>query len=94
MNHSAKLFDWDNRSKVVIADISNLGPIPFQFINELTQCGLTVVSPNTGSGSTWVRTSIQTDDEGDIEAWHLVPTEETVERIPSLKGYEMIVFND
>lgn len=53
----------------------------------------TIISSATNVTSDW----LLEDEEmanGDLIKWTLSPTEETLNRIPALHGYKVIVFND
>lgn len=53
----------------------------------------TIISNQTNVTSDWILKNTEIVD-GELLKWTLVPTEETCRRIPALRGYKAIVFND
>jgi hypothetical protein len=55
--------------------------------------GLILVSDKTGREVEFVVDSIDKSD-GDIAGWRLVPTKESIRKVPSARGLRMLIIND
>ncbi|HYZ65016.1 MAG TPA: hypothetical protein VE650_21400, partial [Acetobacteraceae bacterium] len=60
--------------------------------NGATDEGLCVPLAGTGELAKFQISSIVSSDSV-IKAWNLIPTRETVERIPDLQGHTVVMFN-
>jgi hypothetical protein len=54
---------------------------------------ITIVS-DLGHTATFECAETTYDDEGDIQCWVFKPTQESLDKIPQLKGWYVTVFND
>lgn len=89
------LFAFNKEAKILSADISDLGPHPFrQVYNDACDEGLTVVSHHTGEEATFVVNRVETDGEGDITKWELIPTDQSLRRNRRLAGMSIYLYND
>jgi len=93
------IFTKSSSNKTLVAEISDFGP-DFHFMllgEEYSSSGLCVKTRSferTGQLSQWYLNCVDTDANGDVQFWTLRPTNLTLARWPSLKGWKMIVFND
>lgn len=93
--HLSQQFDYDHDTNTFTAWASELGSRMFgQLFEDACDVGLTIVSGRTGSISSFYISEEQRDDDNDISAWYLKPTNETVKRFPLLKDATVVVFND
>lgn len=103
MTFSSKLFSCKQGAMFFCADVSTLmhgrpGSLPFeQLFPESADHGIRMRSERSGEEAAFfvVNTDIERDSDGSgaIVGWRLKPTLETLARIPSLKGYNMLIVN-
>lgn len=88
----------------LVAELSDLGPVtlhggapapsPFhQVYPDSADEGLKVVG-NTGMEVDFVVNHVERDRENDLKFYKLIPTRESIRKVPALKNFEMILFND
>jgi len=65
-----------------------------QVYDDAADVGFVVVSKQSGIGAVFVHAYTERDREGEIVAWKLIPTQDTLRRLPSLIGWTAIVLND
>lgn len=96
MRHiSLKQFAFDPKTRILSADISDLGPYPlYQVYNDACDEGMTVVSHHTGIEVTFVVNRVETDGGGDILKWELVPTDQSLRLHRHLAGMSIYLYND
>lgn len=94
MRHSTSKFSCSKDAKRFSAEISSLGRNVFgQIYTDACDQGIILVSEKTGAESKWaVEREVRLND--DLDGWVLVPTAETLRKIPSLRGYEVHIWND
>ena len=97
--HSSKLFTKSTTfTKTLMADISELAGDGKEVFHRLYQdsCdkGFQIVKEETGELSTWYLDETVRDTENDITEWILKPTLKTINLYPSLKDYQIFLFND
>lgn len=93
---SSKQFSYNRDGKALIAEISDFGP-DFRFeqiYNDSCDEGLQMVSEKSGRVAKFAVNGVDKDHEGDLTAWNLIPTRETLRAIPELRGVSMKIFND
>lgn len=93
--HLSGQFSFDHDTNTFTAWASELGSRMFgQVFEDACDVGLTIVSCKTGSMASFYIVETEKDDEHDIHAWRLKPTDATVRQFPLLKDTTVIVFND
>lgn len=91
---STKQFTFSGKDKTFITEISTIGDKQLvRIYPDACDEGVVLVSERTGEESKWVVNGVDQHD-GDIGAWNLIPTAETLRKLPQLKGYKMVIFND
>ena len=94
MRHSSKQFTWLPETRRFIAEVSELGANPFgQIYPDACDMGFVMISAVTGKESKWVEDS-QIYDGDELAGWRFVPTDETVRKLPILKGVVVEILND
>ncbi len=80
----------------LVAELSDLGPITFnpfhQVYPDSADEGLKVVGFKQDAD--FVVNHVERDREGDLKFYKLIPTRESIRKVPALKNFEMILFND
>ena len=92
---SIQQFSYFKDNRHLCAEISDLGP-GFEFgqvYDDACDVGLTVIDGYGKEGVFYVEKE-QRDDEGELQEYILLPTPETIRRIPKLKGVAIVLFND
>ena len=94
MIYSTSKFTFAKDSKRFIAEASELGPNMFeQIYPDACDRGIVLVSERTGAESKWVEDrQLMAGDE--LGGWVLIPTAETLRKVPALRGYEVHILND
>ena len=92
---NSQSFDYCQISKTFTADMSELGSRVFQQIYpDACDLGITMISYKTGVEAKFVVQSENRDIENELLSWTLIPTTETLRKIPHLEGVKVIIFND
>ena len=92
---SSKQFRVAPIMKRLTAEISSLGRNPFvRVYSDACDQGLELYSDKTGKTSWWVVQRETRDDDGDLIAWILVPTGQSLAYDHSLVDWKMEIFND
>jgi hypothetical protein len=92
---NSKSFDYCQISKTFTADISDLGSRVFERIYpDACDQGIVMMSYKTGVEAKFVVEKEERDRENDLTGWILVPTADTLRKIPHLNGVKVIIFND
>ena len=96
---NSQSFDYDHISRTFFADISDLAaPLTSRVFEQIypdaCDLGITMVSHKTATEAKFVVQQEDRDGEGDLLAWTLVPTAETLRKLPHLEGVQVKIFND
>lgn len=95
MRHSSDKFTVNTTDKTMVTEASDLGRFAFGHVfGDSCDEGLTIVSKNTGSEATFYISRVDEDVDNDVRFWELIPTPDTTRKIPALKGWKVLVFND
>lgn len=98
VRHSSDLFHVHEQSlSVEISTLEanhNEGEVLGQVYDDACDEGFIIVSKKTGRDAVFAINETVKDSEGDVRYWTMVPTRDTVRRLPQLKGWEVMVFND
>lgn len=93
--YSTRQFLPHAKTMSLTAEISELGGLRFiQAYPDACDIGIDIVSHVTGKESRWVQVQESRNDDGDITDWKFVPTADTIRKIPSLRNWKVVVFND
>ena len=90
-------FTIDHKDKCFVTEASDLDRNPFkQIFPDSCDEGLELVSQRTGEVSKWyvTYTRYSNKEDHELQGWELQPTRETLRKLPQLKGWTMVVFND
>jgi hypothetical protein len=98
LRYSSKLFIQSTKDREFTCDASQLARLPNNFMGRIyddaIDLGFAIVSERTGNEAVWYHSQTVCDDEGDVREWVFLPTRETVQKMPQLRDYKVIVFND
>lgn len=95
VRHQSKMFSFDKRRKLIVVELSTLGPNPFGRVwMDAADEGMTIVSERTGQLATFAVEKVQRDSENEIEVYILYPTPATVRMMPELRNWRLHVLND
>jgi hypothetical protein len=90
--HSTRQFEVNPQTKQMSAEMSELRGF-VQIYPDACDEGLRIVSHVTGEESKWVVVR-EKRHEGEVCSWTLIPTQDTLRRLPQLRGWHVEVFND
>jgi hypothetical protein len=89
---------YDATDKTFVGDLSSspLKKVPYDTpVGTILWHGIELIIEGTGgSVATFVAVDDDHDDRGDLMAVYLMPTPDTINRLPQLEGTAMILFND
>lgn len=97
--YSTRLFTYDTSRGWFIAEASTLAantndqPLFGQVYSDACDEGIQLVSHATGHETLWHVHETKRQD-GEIQAWILKPTPETLRKTPSLRNIEVHILND
>jgi len=92
---SIKQFSYDAQKRELVAECSDLGHGAFHRVYpDACDEGVTMVNPDNGNEVTFYVAHTECDAEGDLLYYSLVPTPESVRKVPTCKGLRMTIFND
>jgi hypothetical protein len=99
---SSSEFDYNKETKTFSADISMLTNggrrnVFVQVYNDAIDQGVRVVSVVTGKEVVYVVDGIDylaPHDCDEIAGWRLIPTDESIRKVPQCKGTKMLIVND
>lgn len=93
--HSSTRFMVHADKKLLTSEMSMLGSNPFrQIYPDSCDEGLTVVSIRSGVSADWAVDHTERDAEGAPVWWDLIPTAESIRRVPQIKQWKMRIYND
>jgi len=95
---STKELNYDKATRTFSAEISMLdqgGRINVwqQAYQDACDEGIKVVSHNTGKEVMYV-VNRKDESDGEIHGWHLIPTADSIRRVPECKGTKLFIMND
>lgn len=93
---SSKQFTWSAATRTLVSERSDLRENLFQRIypGYSEEVGFPMRSDKTGQVIWFRLASVEKDREGDLVAWHFVPTAEATRKNPKVTGVKVVVFND
>jgi hypothetical protein len=97
---NSKQFSYDAVKKSFVAEMSSLSRLvedvnPFdQIYPDSVDLGFTMISSRTSHQAQFIMSNYERNSEGEFLAWHLVPTKETCQAFPRLRGTTVTIFND
>jgi hypothetical protein len=98
MNFSTDQFDYTLKTNTFAAEASTLfraSTYPFhQLYPDACDEGITLTSHVTGKVASFYLEETETDSEGDIGLWRLLPTAEAIRANARLATATVIIFND
>lgn len=98
MRFSTNMFIYDKKNRSFLQELSSLDIRPNQRLfhriyQDACDEGITLISSRTGHEVDYYIDKIDTD-EGDIWGWHLLPTPESIRKVPQAKGTSILLIND
>lgn len=98
MRFSTNKFWWTPGIGLFSQDLSSLCRDPresifHQLYNDSCDAGITLISDKTGKEADFVVNEVDMHG-GEIQVWKLLPTPETIRRLPRLKHTRVIIIND
>jgi hypothetical protein len=92
MKFSTNQFWWTPKSGLFSQDLSSLCRDPrvsifHQLYNDSCDAGITLISAKTGKEADFFV-------NGEIQGWNLLPTYETIRKLPRLKNTRVLIIND
>lgn len=95
---STEELDYDKETKTFSAEISILDNggsrlVWCQAYTDACDDGIKVVSHMSGKEIMYV-VDRKDEIEGEIQGWHLIPTDESIRRVPECKGTKLFIVND
>lgn len=94
MTVSSKLFGINKEAKQFTAEASDISRHFYRVYPDAADAGFEMVSDKTGNTSVWVANRDKYDAEGDLVFTEFVPTPATLRKIPALRGWIALVYND
>lgn len=93
---SSKQFTYSAKSRCFIAELSDFnGKELFHRVwPDSCDEGITMVSEGTGREATFVIDEEKYDKEGDLLWYKLIPTKETLRKVPEVSDTSIKIFND
>lgn len=64
------------------------------FRGQRTGSSITLRSTKTATHAEFAYARRERDSEGDITHWEFEPTQDTLQRLPQLTGWKIVIFND
>lgn len=93
--HNSDRFTYDKKTNTFSAFVSDLGPKPFgRLYSDACDEGIVILAAKTLNMASFYVVHEERDGEGDLVAWHLLPTTETVRTYPALTTSKVVIFND
>jgi len=98
MRINTNKFFWSPASGLFSQDVSSLtrGPTENVFhrlYEDACDQGITLISDKTGQEAVYFVDSVD-EEYGEIQGWNLLPTPETVRKLPRLKNTRVLIGND
>lgn len=91
---SSKLFTHVPDTKSLVTEISTLQRDFQPLYDDAADIGLILRNNKTGNLTAWYVSDTVYDNDGDIVAWQLKPTWESIRANWIVEGYTMLVVND
>jgi len=94
----SKQFDWHADTQTFVEEISTLSQggkvrVFSQVYDDACDEGFVMISSKTGQRVVYVVDGHDMND-GDIMGWKLIPTRDSIRRVPSCKGTKVLIIND
>jgi hypothetical protein len=94
VRHRSSKFTFHRSSRMIVAELSELGPQPTGRIwPDAADEGLVIVSEKTGEEATFVHYGDDLTSDG-VAVRKFSPTAETVRRLPAIVGWKLHLLND
>lgn len=100
MRFSTSQFHWSPDSGLFSQELSSLNVKPtqspfHQIYPDACDEGITLISEVTGKEATYYVDTIDKDgSDEDTYGWNLLPTPETIKKLPQLKNSRVLLIND
>jgi hypothetical protein len=98
MRFSTSQFWWTPKSGLFSQDLSSLCRDPrvsifHQLYNDSCDAGITLISDKTGKEADFFVNEVDMHD-GEVQGWYLLPTPETIRKLPRLNNTRVLIIND
>jgi hypothetical protein len=95
---SSDIFFFHKDTNTFSVDMSQLdeggtSPVWEAAYNDACDEGFKMVSSKTGQSVMYVVEQIDKNADQEIQGWHLIPTAESIRRVPACKGTKILVVN-
>jgi hypothetical protein len=95
---SSKSFFFTPESNLFTVDMSTLDnggtrPVFHQVYNDSIDEGFTMVSSSTGQNVDYVIDRTDYNNDNEILGWNLIPTDESIRKVPRCKGTRVLIVN-
>jgi hypothetical protein len=92
-------FSYDREQKMFTEEISTLSQggrrqVFSQVYDDACDEGFKMISKVTGKIVYYVVDSEDRDGENELQGWRLVPTRDSIRRVPECKGTSVLIIND
>ena len=99
MQFQTSQFHWSPDLGLFSQELSSLGVRPtqnafHQLFPDACDQGITLISQITNKQAHYYVVSADVDNEGETHGWNLLPTSETLRRMPRLKNTKVLIIND
>lgn len=91
---SSECFTYIPDSKKLVAEYSTLRYGFRPLYDDAADAGIVLMNNKTGNLTSWYLSNETRDNEGEIVAWHLNPTTDSLRRNDRMEGYTMDIYND
>lgn len=96
INLQRHLISYDGRTKQFVTEASNLsrGNFLHRLYPDACDEGVTLYNPATNVSVDFYMYQSETSSEGELLSWYLLPTPESLRKVPKLNGVSILIFND
>ena len=96
---SSSDFDYNRETKTFVQEISSLSQgstkqVFSQVYDDACDEGFRIVSKVTGKSVVYVVDGHDYNADNEIQGWRLIPTRDSIRRVPECKGTHVLVIND
>lgn len=95
MPHSTKKFTWLEKSKTFVGELSDFNGIKLfdQIYPDSADVGIKLISEKTGKEAVYYLAD-EVSERGEFICYELLPTPETLKKMPQLKKSVIRIYND
>lgn len=99
MQFQTTQFHWTPEDGLFSQELSSLDVSPtqnafHQLFPDACDEGITLISQITNKEAHYFVDSVDVNNEGETQGWNLLPTSETLRKMPRLKNTRVLIIND